>query len=130
MDHKFDANTKLRLNYTDNDFSKLYQNLYAKSYDSVANTVVLEGYRDTTERNSGILSLDLIGEKEINGLTHKYVLGYESIDTSNDNDRHMDTDGEDNNAKGETITTTVTDPLSIASHNFTTEKYDETEARP
>ena len=129
VDHKFDANTKLRLNYTDNDFSKLYQNLYAKSYDSVANTVVLEGYRDTTERNSEILSLDLIGEKEINGLTHKYVLGYESIDTSNDNDRfYMDRNGEDNNAKGETITTTVTDPLSIASHNFTTEKYDETEA--
>ena len=72
----------------------------------VANTVVLEGYRDTTERSSEILSLDLIGEKEINGLTHKYVLGYESIDTSNDNDRfYMDTNGLDNNAKGEKITT-------------------------
>ena len=26
VDHKLDANTKLRLNYTDNDFSKMYQN--------------------------------------------------------------------------------------------------------
>ncbi|MBT5169036.1 MAG: TonB-dependent siderophore receptor [Opitutales bacterium] len=129
IDQALDDSTKLRFNYTDNDFSKLYQNLYAKSYDSAAGTVQLEGYRDTTNRSSKIYSLDLIGEKKIGTMTHKFVFGLEDVDTSNNNDRfYMDTDNLDNNSKGEKITTNVTNPLSISPHNFTTEKYDETKA--
>ena len=113
VDHRLDDKTKLRINYTDNDFSKLYQNWYASgssqaspavygddpSTVSVTETnflvsgipdgsVKMSGYQDTTQRNSKILSADLIGEKEFNGLTHKYVIGIETIDTTNNNDRN------------------------------------------
>jgi catecholate siderophore receptor len=139
VDHQLDESTKLRLNYTDNEFSKMYQNLYASSYNSTNDTVDLGGYRDTTDRSSKILSLDLIGEKEISGLTHKYVLGYEKIDTSNDNTRYyMDTSGvamDNGNSnleklqKGESLEDiAITDPLVLGSYNFTTELFDDTEA--
>ena len=91
VDHKIDDLTKLRINYTDNDFDKLYQNWYASGAVSGTGnsaTVKMSGYQDTTQRKSEILSADLIGEKEINGLTHKYVLGIETIDTINNNDRN------------------------------------------
>ncbi|MAM90657.1 MAG: TonB-dependent siderophore receptor [Opitutaceae bacterium] len=129
VDQQLDDETKLRFGFTDNDFSKLYQNLYASSYDSTANTVTLAGYRDTTDRSSNILSLDLIGEKEVGGIGHKFVVGFEKIGTDNDNDRfYMDTDNLDNNSKGEKITVPIADQLVIPNFNFTTEKYDETEA--
>ena len=129
VDQQLDDETKVRFRFTDNDFSKLYQNLYASSYDSTANTVTLAGYRDTTDRSSNILSLDLIGEKEVGGIGHKFVVGFEKISTDNDNERfYMDTDNLDNNSKGEKITVPIADQLVIPSFNFTTEKYDETEA--
>ena len=129
VDQQLDDETKLRFRFTDNDFSKLYQNLYASSYDSTANTVTLAGYRDTTDRSSNILSLDLIGEKEVGGIGHKFVVGFEKIGTDNDNERfYMDTDNLDNNSKGEKITVPIADQLVIPNFNFTTEKYDETEA--
>ena len=129
VDQQLDDETKVRFRFTDNDFSKLYQNLYASSYDSTANTVTLAGYRDTTDRSSNILSLDLIGEKEIGGIGHKFVVGFEKISTDNDNERfYMDTDNLDNNSKGEKITVPIADQLVIPNFNFTTEKYDETEA--
>lgn len=129
VDHKLNENTKFRLNYTDNDFSKLYQNFYASSYDSQAGTVGISGYKDTTERASEILSADIIGEKSINGLNHKFVLGFEWIDTTNDNDRfYIDTDGVDNSSKGDPITIDLINPIIPSSGNFTTEKYDETKA--
>ena len=40
----------------------------------------------------------------------------------------MDTDNLDNNSKGEKITVPIADQLVIPNFNFTTEKYDETEA--
>ena len=85
VDHKLDDNTKIRLNYTNNSFDKLYQNWYASG--EAAATVKMSAYKDTTQRDSRILSADLIGEKEMNGLTHKYVIGIETIDTTNNNNR-------------------------------------------
>lgn len=90
VDHEFNTKTKLRLSYIKNDFDKLYQNYYANGAVSGTGenaTVQMSGYKDTTQRESSIFSADLIGEKEINGINHKYVLGVESIDTANNNDR-------------------------------------------
>lgn len=96
LDHRLDNQTKLRFNYTDNRYDKLYQNYYVgaygTSYDSVPTVtpegqVSMSGYKDTTQRESTILSVDLIGEKQIFSLNHKYALGYEVINTSNHNDR-------------------------------------------
>lgn len=133
IDHQLDYQSKIRFNYTDNDFAKMYQNLYASDYNSSTNTVDLTGYRDTTDRSSEIFSLDFIGEKEIKGLSHKFVLGLEKIKTNNNNERfYMDTDGSPSaNRKGEKLTNiAVNDPLDLSSfsYNFTTEHYDQTKA--
>jgi catecholate siderophore receptor len=90
VDHQLDDSTKLRINYTDNDFNKLYQNWYASGEVSGTGnsaTVNMSGYKDTTQRKNTILSADLVGEKVLNGLNHKYVIGVETIDTTNNNDR-------------------------------------------
>tara|TARA_Y200000002_G_scaffold362562_1_gene349727 strand:- start:1360 stop:3600 length:2241 start_codon:yes stop_codon:yes gene_type:complete len=87
LENSFSDTLKGRLNLTHNDFDKLYQNLYASGYDSDEDEVTLDGYKDTTQRDSTIISYDLIGEKEIGGLLHKLIAGVEVIKTSNDNDR-------------------------------------------
>lgn len=95
LDHALNTETKLRLNYIHNDFDKLYQNYYASGAVSGTGenaTVKMSGYRDTTHRKSRIFSADLIGEKKIYGLNHKFVLGIESIDTVNNNDRIQSAD--------------------------------------
>lgn len=95
LDHALNTETKLRLNYVHNDFDKLYQNYYASGAVSGTGenaTVKMSGYRDTTHRKNRIFSADLIGEKKIYGLNHKFVLGIESIDTVNNNDRIQSAD--------------------------------------
>lgn len=136
IDHRINDNAKLRLNFISNDFDKVYQNLYASSYtidplDPNADSVELDGYRDTTQRESTIFSADLITEKEIAGLPHNIVIGFEKIDTENNNDRfYMDTDNLDDETKGEKITVTAANSYAITdSFNFTTEEYDGTEAQ-
>ncbi len=139
IDHKLDEDTKLRFNYTDNEFAKMYQNLYADAYVASPESVTLAGYRDNTDRSSNIYSIDLIGEKEINGYNHKYVIGLEKIDTSNNNKRYyMNTDTDNAaldtsaNNKGEKILLTgaINGPLDLSNeyYDFTTEHYDQTEA--
>ena len=87
LQHEFSNSVKGRINFTYSDYDKAYQNLYANAYDSVANTVTLSGYRDTTQRESITVSADLISELELAGLQHTLVTGLEFSDTSNDNDR-------------------------------------------
>jgi catecholate siderophore receptor len=88
VDHSLNSSSKLRLNYTESDFSKMYQNYYPNTaYVQTEDGYNMKGYHDETERKSKVLSLDLIGEKKVNGFSHKYVLGVETIDTSNKNMR-------------------------------------------
>ena len=48
VDHKLDDNTKIRLNYTNNSFDKLYQNWYASG--EATSTVKMSAYKDTTKK--------------------------------------------------------------------------------
>ncbi|MCH6256957.1 TonB-dependent siderophore receptor [Puniceicoccaceae bacterium K14] len=71
------------------DYDKLYQNLYASSYNQevTPEIVELDGYRDTTQRQSLTLSGNLIGEIETGEVSHTIVGGFDYIDTSSDQDR-------------------------------------------
>ena len=94
IEHQFADNLKGNLSISYNTFDKRYANIFA-SDDFVENTtdpdilgtVELDGYIDTTERNSIVLSSNLIGEFQTGGILHSVVLGGEFIDTDNDNDR-------------------------------------------
>lgn len=94
VEHQFSDNIKGNVSLSYNTFDKLYANIFA-SDDFVANTtdpnilgtVELDGYLDTTDRDSIVLSTNLIGEFATGSILHNVVLGGEFIDTDNDNNR-------------------------------------------
>lgn len=90
LEQNFSDTLKGRFNLAFSDYDKLYQNFYASKYDQSAtpDRVTLDGYVDTTERQSLTLATDLIGEFETGSLKHRFVTGVEYIDTDNDNDRY------------------------------------------
>ncbi|MEM7672826.1 MAG: TonB-dependent siderophore receptor [Verrucomicrobiota bacterium] len=89
VQHMFADNLKGRLNVSYGDYDKLYGNFYASGYDQVntPNIVELDGYIDTTQRESLTFSGDIVGELETGSINHTLVGGFEYIDTGNDNDR-------------------------------------------
>ena len=114
LENKFSDTLKGRLNLTYNDFDKLYQNYYASSYTQATtpDVVTLDGYVDTTQRSSFIMSADLIGEKEFGGFLHNLVAGIEIIETDNDNDRY-NTYFASNPADTDTETFTIARPIAL-----------------
>ncbi|MEL7033327.1 MAG: TonB-dependent siderophore receptor [Pseudomonadota bacterium] len=89
VQHKFSDTLKGRVSASYSDYDKLYNNFYASSFDQAADPsrVGIDGYIDTTQRQSFTLTADLIGEFETGAIGHTFVAGAEYIDTSNDNDR-------------------------------------------
>ena len=79
----------LNLHY--GDYEKTYQNLYADGYDADANTVVLKGYHDPTQRTNMIVSGHINHKLEAAGVTHTLLLGGEYVDTQSDNHRYNPT---------------------------------------
>ena len=89
LQHQFNDTLKGRVSVSYSDYDKLYQNFYASSFDQAADPtrVGVDGYVDTTQRQSFPLTGDLIGEFATGSVGHTFVTGLENIDTSNDNDR-------------------------------------------
>lgn len=89
LEHRFSDRLKSTFSAVYGDYDKLYQNIYPAVYDQAANPdrIGLDGYVDTTERRSLIVSGNLIGEFETGAFGHTIVAGAEYIDTVNDNDR-------------------------------------------
>ncbi|MEM6557418.1 MAG: TonB-dependent receptor, partial [Pseudomonadota bacterium] len=89
LQHEFSENLKGNLNVSYGDYDKLYQNFYASGYDQAnrPNYVTLDGYLDTTQRQTFSLSGNLVGEFQTGSIGHTLIAGLEYIDTSNDNDR-------------------------------------------
>jgi len=89
LQHQFSDRLKGRASAFFGDYDKFYQNFYASSYNEAVdpNTVGIDGYVDTTDRQNLILSADLISEFSTGKIGHTIITGGEYIDTSNDNDR-------------------------------------------
>ena len=138
----FSENLKGVFNVTYSDFDKLYQNLYASGYDQAAtpNEVTLDGYVDTTQRQSFNLSGNLISEFKTGSIGHTIVTGVEYRDTQNDNDR-FNTDFDPTAGDEDNITLTVGNPLTIIggqgvdatgaafANDFTSDQQDGSEAK-
>lgn len=88
FEHQATENFSGRFAVSHSNHDKLYQNMYASDYDGDAGTVTLDGYVDTTQRTTSIISYDLSGQIETSGITHNLVFGFEYLDTENDNDRY------------------------------------------
>jgi catecholate siderophore receptor len=88
LQHKFSDTLKGRFNLSYGEYDKLYQNFYPTDYDEVTEVVELDGYLDTTKRDSINVSADLIGSFSTGKLDHLIVTGIEFIVTENLNDRY------------------------------------------
>jgi catecholate siderophore receptor len=106
-EHELTDSLNGRLTFSHSDHDKLYQNLYASSYDAVANTVKLDGYVDTTQRETTTFSYQVNGEFEMGDIVHNLIAGLEFIETSNNNDRYNADWTPDDNADADTETFSI-----------------------
>lgn len=129
IEHQFSGNLKGNFTANYGDFDKVYANFYASDYDQNTNIVELDGYIDTTVRDSLTLTGNLVGEYRTGSIGHTIITGAEFIQTSSDQNRFnpvFDSTMDDRetfvatrplnfngfagvNANGETITTSFSD---------------------
>ena len=93
LQHRFNDLLKGNFSASYGDYDKLYQNFFPVGYNASnpdfggIETVNIDGYVDTTQRQNLTLSGNLIGEFDTGSIGHTLIVGAEFIDTQNDNDR-------------------------------------------
>ncbi|WP_299326967.1 TonB-dependent siderophore receptor [Parasphingopyxis sp.] len=97
------------------DYNKFYQNIYPVGFDDVANTVSLDGYRDTTQRENFIIQGNLIWRGNTGAIGHTLLFGYEYGDQQTQNARR---DVLFAGSMDDQITFGFTDPLAIPAFTF------------
>lgn len=98
------------------DYDKFYQNLYPIGFDTGANLVALDGYRDTTARENLLLQMNVVGRFQALGVGHTLLTGIEYGDQQTANQR-LDTFFFD--SADDQIRFGFTNPLSIPGFNLT-----------
>lgn len=123
VEHQFSDSLKGNFSAHYGDYDKLYQNFYVPN--SVANgdsgfdeigapdQAALDGYVDTTDRQSTILSANLVNEFSTGDIAHTFIAGVEYIDTSSDQDRFNAVWTPDENIDSDTEIFMVSRPLSL-----------------
>ena len=107
-EHELTDSLSGRLSVSHSDHDKLYQNLYASIYTAGnPGTVKLDGYVDTTQRETTTFSYQVNGEFEMGDIVHNLIAGLEFVETSNDNDRYNADWTPDDNADSDTETFTI-----------------------
>lgn len=116
VDHRLSSEWSINGTLQYADYDKLYQNLYPIGFDDVNNTVSLDGYIDTTDRQNLILQINAVGQFSTGSLEHTLLVGGEYGDQETSNNRR-DTFFSD--SADDQITFTFSDPLVIPNVNFT-----------
>ena len=80
--------SKAIFSVTNNEFEKMYQNLYVAGYNATLEEVALDGYRDPTTRDNLSISANFVNELELGSATHTILFGVEVVDTDNKNFRY------------------------------------------
>ncbi len=104
LEHNYSDNGKINLSIMGNNFNKMYQNIYVKSVTSnsdgcLATFACMEGYRDTTARETSSLNLTNVNTFDRGTLT----LGLDLLDTDNENERfhsHFSNEAADGSGNG------------------------------
>lgn len=87
LDHQFSSSWKGSLNAFYGTYDKVYSNYFSSDFNPANGQVELDGYIDTTDRQTVSISGDLIGEFETGTVGHKVLFGTEYIHTSSDQNR-------------------------------------------
>lgn len=115
IDHRFSETVSGNATLQFADYDKAYQNLYPAGIDTVANTVTLDGYQDTTERENLIFQANLVSELSFGMTDHTLLFGAEYADQDSVNARN---DNVFTSTQDDQATITITDPLDIPSFSF------------
>ena len=73
----------------------------------------MDGYKDTTQRSSGIISYEVSGKFETCGIVHNLIAGIQYLDVDNDNDRYNADFTPNNNSDSDTATN-IARPINIS----------------
>lgn len=76
-DHRLSNHWSLNATLQYADYDKYYQNLYPIGFDGQANTVSLDGYLDTTDRENALAQFNAIGQFVAAGVEHTLLAGAE-----------------------------------------------------
>lgn len=87
LEHRFNDELKGNFNAVYGDYDKVYSNFYAAGYNDETNVATLDGYIDTTQRDSLTLSGNLVGEFQTGNIGHTVIFGAEYIKTNSNQDR-------------------------------------------
>lgn len=123
LQHEFADNLKGNLTASYGTYDKVYQNFFpASPFDPVANTVFLDGYIDSTDRQNAVLSSNIIWETETGGIEHTLLFGGEYINTSSDQDRFnaVFTTSNDDQEEFDVNQATLTNGSGVAGNASTT----------
>lgn len=116
LQHNFSDSLKGNVSAFYGDYAKFYQNFYASGYNQAEtpNVVELDGYVDETDRQSLVLSSNLVAEFETGSIGHTLIFGGEYIDTSSDQFRFNPVFNTDLNSKSDRENFTVSRPLNFS----------------
>jgi catecholate siderophore receptor len=117
LDHTFSGNLRGNVTVQYADYDKLYQNIYPAGFDAAAapNTVTLDGYQDTTERENLIVQANLVGEFSTGSIGHTLLVGFEYGDQDTANARNDNRFAANNDDQ---IVIDFTDPLEVPDFAF------------
>ncbi len=98
------------------EYDKAYANLYPVRFDDAATTVTLDGYADATQRDNGIVQVNLVGDFNALGVSHTLLAGgeYGRQDTENSRRDAFFFDSADDQ-----VTFAFSDPLAIPGYRLT-----------
>ncbi|NNC73453.1 MAG: TonB-dependent siderophore receptor [Sphingomonadaceae bacterium] len=113
--HDFSENLSYNSTIQWADYDKLYQNIYPVGFDDIANTVTLDGYRDTTMRENFIVQGNLVWDNDFGGVNNTLLIGYEYGDQQTQNARR---DAFFAASADDQITFPFSDPLAIPGFTF------------
>jgi len=86
LNHQFSDNWKGRLTAFYGNYDKVYSNLFPSAFDGV-DGVTIDGYIDSTERETFSFTGDVFGEFSTGSIEHKVVAGIEFSNTSSQQNR-------------------------------------------
>ena len=115
LEHDFSDSLSANLTTQYGNYDKLYQNLFAVGFNSAANTVTLDGYRDTTERDNFITQGNLVWKGNTGPLKHTLLLGFEYGEQNTANARRNVLFAASNDDR---VTFGFTDPLATPAFTF------------
>lgn len=116
LDHQLNSEWALNTTLQYAVYDKAYQNLYPTSFDADNQTVTLDGYRDTTERENLLVQLNAVGQFDTGSVSHTVLTGIEYADQQTDNARLDNQFAESGSDK---MSFLFTNPLTIPQRSLT-----------